>query len=84
MQNQLSEITCEGSAAWGKIKIKMDGNQTVLDVSIDGELLSDKDDLQKAIKEAFNDAIKQIHKQMAYKLKDMGGLDALKNLGSGG
>ena len=81
MQNQLSEISDEGTAAWGKVKIKIDGNQNVLSVSIDDELMSDKAKLEEAMKEAFNDAVKKIQKKMAVKMKDMGGLDALKNLG---
>lgn len=81
MQKQLAEITDEGSAAWGKVKIKIDGNQQVLGVTIDEEMMKDKTKLEEAMKEAFNDAVKKIQKKMAVKMKDMGGLDALKNLG---
>ena len=81
MQNQMSEITDEGSAAWGKVKVKIDGNQNVLNVYIDDEMMSDKAKLEEAITEAFNDAVKKIQKKMALKMKEMGGLDALKNLG---
>ena len=81
MQNALSEISDEGSAAWGKVKVKIDGNQTILDVTIDDEFMKDKAKLQDALKEAMNDAVKKIQKKMAVKMKEMGGLDALKNLG---
>ena len=81
LQSGLSEITAEGEAAWGKVKIKIDGNQQILEVKIDDELLKDKTKLQDAIKEAINDAVKKIQRQMAFKMKEMGGLDALKNLG---
>jgi nucleoid-associated protein EbfC len=81
MQNQMSEITDEGSSAWGKVKIKIDGNQNVLNVSIDDEMMSDKAKLEEAMIEAFNDAVKKIQKKMALKMKEMGGLDALKGLG---
>ena len=81
MQSALSEIEEEGSAAWGKVKISVDGNQKVLNISIDEEMMGDKEKLEDAIKEAFNDAMKKIQKKMALKMKDMGGLDALKNLG---
>ncbi|HBP00144.1 MAG: hypothetical protein UU48_C0014G0018 [Candidatus Uhrbacteria bacterium GW2011_GWF2_41_16] len=81
MQHGLAEISAEGSAAWGKIKIVIDGNQQVLSVEIDQELLTDKTKLQDGLKEAFNDAIKNIQRKMAIKMKDMGGFEALKNLG---
>ncbi len=81
MQNQLSEVTDEGSAAWGKVKVKIDGNQNVLSVTIDEEMLKDKAKLEEAMKDAFNDSIKKIQKKMAMKMKEMGGLDAFKGLG---
>jgi DNA-binding YbaB/EbfC family protein len=81
MQNALSQLSEEGSAAFGKVKIKIDGNQQVLNVAIDETLLGNREKLQDAVKEATNDAMKKIQKQMAIKMKDMGGLDAFKNLG---
>lgn len=81
MQNEMSEITAEGQAAWGKIKIKIDGNQNVLDVTIDESVMDNREKLQDEIKNAFNDAVKGIQKKMATKMKDMGGLDAFKNMG---
>ncbi len=81
MQNALSEVTDEGSAAHGKVKVKIDGNQQVLKVSIDDEIMNNKAKLEEALQEAFNDAVKKIQKKMAVKMKEMGGLDALKNFG---
>ena len=81
MQNSLAEITAEGEAAWGKIKVKIDGNQQILEVKIDDEMLKDKIKLQDSIKEAVNDAVKKIQRQMAFKMKEMGWLEAFKNLG---
>tara|TARA_Y100000031_G_C8156097_1_gene354651 strand:- start:406 stop:705 length:300 start_codon:yes stop_codon:yes gene_type:complete len=81
MQNALSEVTDEGTAAWGKVTVKIDGNQNVLKVSIDEEIMKDKVKLEEAMQEAFNDAVKKIQKKMAVKMKEMGGLDALKNFG---
>jgi DNA-binding protein YbaB len=81
IQSGLSEISDEGSAHWGKIKVKIDGNQQILGVEIADELLSDKNKLQDGLKDAFNDAIKSIQKKMAVKMKEMGGLGALKDLG---
>jgi len=81
IQSGLSEISAEGEAAWGKVKIKIDGNQQILEVKIDDEMLKDKNKLETAVKDATNDAVKKIQHQMAGKMKEMGGLDALKNLG---
>ncbi|MBI4599268.1 YbaB/EbfC family nucleoid-associated protein [Candidatus Uhrbacteria bacterium] len=81
MQNELSQISADGSGSWGKVKVTLDGNQQVLSIEIADELLTDKAKLQDALKEAFNDAVKNIQKKMALKMKDMGGLDALKGLG---
>jgi DNA-binding protein YbaB len=52
-----------------------------LEVKINEEMLKEKAKLEEAVKEAANDAIKKIQKQMAGKMKELGGLDALKNLG---
>lgn len=81
MQSVMGSISVEGSAAWGKVKITLDGNQQVLNVQIEEEVLANRTKTQDAVKEAFNDAMKKLHVQMAGKLKDMGGLDLLKNLG---
>jgi len=79
MQNALAEEKAEGSAAWGKVKIVMNGNQEVLSISIDPELVKQesKDKLESAIKEATNDAIKKVQRIMAKKMQDMGGLSGL-------
>jgi DNA-binding YbaB/EbfC family protein len=73
---QLKEILAnedvEGIAAFGKVKITMDGNQKVLSVSIDPELSSQRESLQMALAEAFNDATDKVHKLIAEKLKDYG------------
>ena len=44
MKDALAQEEAEGSAEWGKVKIKINGNQEVLSVNIDPELLTaDKD-----------------------------------------
>lgn len=82
MQNAMEEITAEGSAAWGKVKIRMNGNQRVLSIDIDDELMSDKSKLIAALIDAFADTTKNLQKEMAVKMKDMGGLqEMMKNMG---
>ncbi len=77
LQNVLGQESVEASAAWGKIKLTMNGNQEITLLDIDPELLnpSKKEDLENGIKEAVKDAIKKVQRIMAKKMQDMGGLD---------
>ena len=74
MQNVLAQESVEGSADWGKVKIKINGNQEILSVEIDPELLAadNKEKLESAIKEATNDAIKKVQRIMAEKMRSSG------------
>ncbi len=77
IQNALKDEHVEVAAAWGKIKVKMNGNQEVEEVEIDRELMSPdkKTDLEKGIKEAVNDANHKVQKIMAEKVRKSGGLN---------
>lgn len=74
MQNILAQESTEGSADWGKVKVKINGNQEILNVQIDPELLSadKKEKLESAVKEATNDAIKKVQHIMAEKMRSSG------------
>lgn len=78
IQQVLVEETVEGSGAWGKVKITMNGNQEVKKVHIDDELLKDKNKLEDAVKEAIDDSIKKIQKVMAQKMSQMGGFPGMQ------
>lgn len=82
MESELGQIHAEGSAAWGKVKIQVDGNRNIQSVAIDDSMLavSEKTKLQEAIVEAYKDALKKMQYSLAKKLQEMGGLDALKSL----
>jgi DNA-binding YbaB/EbfC family protein len=80
IQSALAQERIEGSAGWGKLKVIMDGNQRIVDVSIDPELVGDKGKLENLVKEAVNDAIEKVQKVMASKLKDLGGLDLAEEM----
>lgn len=74
LQAQMAEESAEGSASFGKVKVTINGVQEILDVQIDDSILGDKEKLQTLIKDATNDAIKKIQKQMAIKMRgQMGG-----------
>ncbi len=75
IQDVLKDVTVEGSAAWGKVKIAMNGNQEVTSVSIDQELLADRSRLEAAVKEAYNDTVKKAQRSMAEAMKKTGGLN---------
>ncbi len=75
IQSELAQEKVEGSAAWGKVKVGMDGNQAVTSVDIDPEMMTDREKLQSALKDAFTDAVKKAQQKMVEKMKSSGGLD---------
>ena len=77
IKKALSQESVEGSGAWGKVKIIMDGNQEIKKVEIADELLTDKAKLESAILEATNDAIKKVQRVMAQKMSQFGGFPGL-------
>lgn len=79
MQNALAEVVVVGQAAGSKVMVTIDGNQQVHGVQIaDG---MEKVAIENAVKDAVNDAFKKLQKELAVKMKDLGGLDFFKNLG---
>lgn len=74
LQSQLSQEKVEGSAAWGKIKIGMDGNFAVTNVEIADDLISlaEKAKLTAGIKDAVSDAVKKAQQKMVAKMKESG------------
>ena len=80
IQDALSHEAVEGSAGWGKVKVKMDGNQKVTDIQIDPSLLTDAKALGATVNDAMIDAITKVQRVMATKLKDLGGDDLAKDV----
>ena len=78
MQSALSDIMVVGQSKHGKVMITIDGNQKVQGVKIEDDLA--REHIAEAAKDAFNDATKKLQKEMAGKMKDMGGLDAIKDM----
>lgn len=76
MKQALAEETVNAEAAHGKVSLVMNGNQEVLAVNIDAELLSpeQKPSLEAAIKDATNEAVKKSQRAMAQKVQSMGGI----------
>jgi len=82
METELATVLSEGEAAWGKVKVTVDGNRDMQKVDIDPSMMADKAKLEEAIKEAHKDAIKKMQFKLAKKIQEMGGMDMLKNLGA--
>lgn len=81
MQSMMEDITVTGEGMRGGIKIRMNGSQTVLSVDIEAEAMEQKGKLEEGVKDAVNDAIKQVQKAMMEKMKESGGMDMFKNMG---
>jgi DNA-binding YbaB/EbfC family protein len=75
IQDVLKDVSVEGTAAWGKIKVVMNGNQEVTSVTIDPELLSDKAKLEDGMKDAYNDTVKKAQRAMADQMRKSGNLN---------
>ncbi len=80
VQNALEKETVTGEAAWGKVKITLNGNQRATAVSIAEDVMADKAKLETAVKDGINDAMEKMQKVMAGKMKDIGGLDLAKDI----
>ncbi len=82
LQDALAQEQVTASAAGGKVQITMDGNLTILNITIDPEMLSPdkKEKLESALKEAHADVLKSMQRKMALKMKEMGGLPNIPGL----
>lgn len=71
LQDQLSQETVQADSSGGKINLIMDGNQKIVNIEISEELLrpEEKDNLEKGIKEAHNEAMKKVQRLMAQKMQ---------------
>jgi len=71
VQNTLAEEKVEATALSGRLKMEMDGNQKVLSVNIDEELLTPdkKEKLQDGIKDLFDNAHSAVQKKMMQKMR---------------
>lgn len=79
IQGMLAKESVETTAAWGKVKVKMSGNQELESVAIDADMMqpAKKSELEAAVKDAVNEANKKVQRIMAQKVREQGGLDKL-------
>ncbi|MBD3251111.1 hypothetical protein GF380_01415, partial [Candidatus Uhrbacteria bacterium] len=65
IRKTLSQKTSEGTGAWGKVKVTIDGTQQVQSVEIDPSLMNDKQAIEKGVKDAVNAAMMSLLRSMA-------------------
>ena len=68
IQEELENVTVEGSAGGGVVKVVMTGKQVVETVSIDPEAMEDADLLQDLVAAAVNDAFSKTQELAAQKM----------------
>lgn len=71
LQGVLSQEQVTGESHDGAFKITIDGNQNILNVSIGGQIIGDKQALEKGCREAFTKATDQLKKILATKFSSM-------------
>lgn len=82
LQETLANEKVTISEAHDKVVLTMDGNLTLLDLTIDDSMLTadKKQELTQAIKDAHKKALKKIQTAMALKMREMGGLPNIPGL----
>ena len=76
MQEEMENLTVEGSAVGGVVKVTMTGKQTVQSVEISPEAVEDIELLQDLVTAAVNDALSKSQEMASEKLGLItGGLD---------
>ncbi|MFA5069928.1 MAG: YbaB/EbfC family nucleoid-associated protein [Patescibacteria group bacterium] len=85
MQNSLAAETVYQD--WrGRIRLVMDGNQRVISLEINPEMLAPekKNELEKGLAECFNEGVKKAQMAAARKMQSLGGLGGMNLPGFGG
>lgn len=74
LKETMDQEVINAQAASGKVNITMNGSQEILDIQIDPEFLNPgkKEELEKALKEAFSEANNKIRHLMASRLQSTG------------
>lgn len=82
MQNALGNEQVTVNAASNMIVMTMNGNMELVGLAIDDALLAPdkKKKLEEGIKDAHKDAMKQMQRIMASKMKEMGGFPEIPGL----
>lgn len=79
MKAMLDEVIVVGQSSGGKVMITVNGSHETLGVQVADDL--DRTKIAEHIKSALNDVNSKLQGELMKKMKEMGGLDAFKNLG---
>jgi DNA-binding YbaB/EbfC family protein len=79
-QKQMRQVTAVGESKKGLVKITINGLNEVVLVNIDDELIGDKEELQKHIRDSFNDAKKKMEKEAVKGIDKDKAMDMLKGI----
>lgn len=79
-QKKMRELLITGESKKALVKVTINGLKEIVDVRIDDVLMDDKTELQKHIKDAFNDASKRFEKDAAKMMDKDAAMDMLKGL----
>ncbi len=71
LQEEIAQIRVEASAGGGMVTVKMDGQKSVLSVSIEEEVAGDVEMLQDMMVAAFNEAAKKVDDESKQKMGGM-------------
>jgi len=76
LREELKKIRVEGSAGGGMVRIEMDGEQNVISIKIEPQIMTEKDInmLQDLIIAAFNDAQNKVKEKAQESLASITGL----------
>lgn len=75
MQQEIARIRVEASTGGGMVSVQMDGQKSVLDITIDPAAVEDIEMLQDMVRGAFNEAAKRVDEETQSKVGGiMGGM----------
>ncbi len=72
-ESDLKKQIIEGQAAGGLVRVRMDGQNDVHQVTIDESVMDDREMLEDLIAGAFNDAVQRIDSVKSERLKEVAG-----------
>ncbi len=74
MQKELSDLSIEGSAGAGLVKVVMNGRHDVKSVNIDSSLMSeDKEMLEDLLAAAVNDCVRKVEAESQSRMGNLAG-----------
>jgi nucleoid-associated protein EbfC len=75
LQRQVNSVTVEATSGGGMVAVKMNGQKQVVDVRIEPEVFSSKDQemLQDLVRAAVNEASRRVDEELANQMKNLSG-----------